>query len=115
MILEGLNPEQRHERWTGSSFRNRREVIQRALEGLGLKSRALRMHGVQRQVFLYPLAYNTYAWLRREEENLDWYPAGSEDLSRWWRIRWAIPRSERDSSWQDFRPDDWLLYSKGVS
>lgn len=102
---------ERHPRWPGNSFRNRREVIHRALEGLGLDSRALRVHGVRRQVFLYPLAENSYAWLAGQDPLLDWHPADADDLSAWWRRRWAIPRSEREGSWQDFRPNEWLLYN----
>jgi hypothetical protein len=101
---------ERHPRWRGESFRNRREVIHRALEGLGLDSRALRIHGVRRQVFLYPLADNSYAWLRGDEHHLNWYPGEVDALARWWRRRWAIPRSERDQRWLSFEPFEWLLY-----
>jgi hypothetical protein len=45
----------RHERWGGDGFRNRREVLQRALALLGFDSEALRVHGVRRQVLAAPL------------------------------------------------------------
>jgi hypothetical protein len=106
---------ERHPRWRGKSFRNRREVIHRALEGLGLDSRALRIHGVRRQVFLYPLAANSYPWLRGEERHLDWHPGEVDDLSRWWRQRWAIPRSEREETWLNFEPNEWFLYKETTS
>lgn len=101
----------RHERWTGDGFRNRREVIQRALEALGLDSRALRTHGVKRQVFLHALASNSYAWLRGEAAELDWYEQSADELGDWWLTRWALPRAERDDSWRTFEPEAWRLFS----
>jgi len=103
---------QRHARWTGDGFRNRREVIQRALDGLGFDSRLLRVHGVRRQVFHNPLATNSCAWLRGETTELDWKKsADAATLSDWWRNRWAVPRSERDRSWRESRASEWSLYS----
>jgi len=114
-FVHSVDPEraatQRHERWTGDGFRNRREVIQRALDGLGFDSRILRVHGVRRQVFHNPLASNSYEWLRGDDTELHWHPAATDALSAWWRERWAIPRSERETSWCDVRANAWRLYS----
>lgn len=102
----------RHANWTGAGFRNRREVIQRALTALGFRSRALRYHGVRRQVFLNPLASNSYEWLRGETRHLNWLAAEPDDLAAWWRRRWAIPRSLADQSWQLERASNWALYEQ---
>ena len=104
-------PSHRHERWTGGGFRNRREVIQRSLEGLGLDSRALRTHGVKRQVFLNPLAENAYAWLRGEDQQLRWQTHTTEELGEWWKTRWALPRAARDVRWRSFEPASWRLFT----
>lgn len=104
-------PSHRHERWTGGGFRNRREVIQRSLEGLGLDSRALRAHGVKRQVFLNPLAENSYAWLRGEDAQLRWQDHTAAQLGEWWKARWALPRSTRDARWRSFEPESWRLFT----
>lgn len=104
---------QRHERWTGEGFRNRREVVQRALDGLGFDSRLLRVHGVRRQVFANRVATNSYEWLRGEADALDWRSQDVAELSAWWRTRWAVPRSQRDGSWRDQRAADWSLYECG--
>jgi hypothetical protein len=101
---------QRHERWTGQTFRNRREVIQRALDGLGYDSRKLRIHGVRRQVFLAPLAVNALEWLRGESEALDWRTLDCRSLGTWWLDRWAIRRAARVRDWQRFEPESWRLY-----
>lgn len=105
------SPSHRHARWTGEGFRNRREVIQRSLEGLGLDSRALRTHGVKREVFLHPLAENSFAWLRGDEQELRWHGHSVEELGRWWRTRWAEPRAAREGRWRAFEPDQWRLFT----
>jgi hypothetical protein len=101
----------RHERWPGGkSFRNRREVIQRALDALGMDSRRMRVHGVRRQVFLAPLAANACAWLRGETTELAWRTWSAEEMASWWRERWAMGRAERVSAWRKFDPTDLRLY-----
>lgn len=102
---------QRHERWTGTTFRNRREVIQRALDSLGFDSRKLRVHGVRRQVFTAPLAVNAFTWLRGEADSLEFSELGCEELGTWWRQRWALGRAERVSTWRAFESGDWRLYT----
>lgn len=99
----------RHEQW-GQGFRNRREVIQRGLRAVGLSPSRFRMHGVQREVFLAPLAHNSLAWLRGEQEQLDWVTSPTADLAAWWTRRWMNARSERASAWQEFDPESWRLY-----
>ncbi len=101
----------RHERWGAPGFRNRREVIQKALQALGLPSRAMRFHGVQREVFLNPLARNSYSYLRGDEHDLDFFDDAADDVAAFWRERWALPRSQRDTSWLSFDPNTWRLYT----
>lgn len=101
----------RHQRWGASGFRNRREVIQKALHGLDLPARALRFHGVQREVFMTPLARNAYEYLRGETDELDFFNESVDEISSFWRKRWAVPRSQRDASWSAFEPESWRLYS----
>jgi hypothetical protein len=104
----------RHKRWTGTSFRNRREVIQRALDALGYH-RQLRMHGIRRQVFVAPLMGNTPALLRGEATEPAWSTLSVDELSGWWRKRWAVPRSTRNTEWQEFDPCSWRLWQSRSS
>jgi Domain of unknown function (DUF4338) len=99
----------RHERWTGDSFRNRREVLQRALEALDLPSRQLRVHGVQRQVFVAPFACNAREFLCGSERRLDWQCLSTRELASHWRERWAIPRVER-TGMPEFDAESWRLW-----
>lgn len=102
----------RHERWGSPGFRNRREVLQLSLGALGFDSRALRSHGVQRQVFLNRLADNADSYLRGEDSELRARNSSSvEELAAWWSSRWAIPRSRKDVSWLSADPDDWRLFA----
>lgn len=102
---------QRHQQWGGTSFRNRREVVQRALLELGLDGRRLRAHGVQRQLFLGATAENSEEFLRGEAGTLGGRAGNTVDeLAEWWKHRWAVPRAGRETSWRDFRAESWQLY-----
>ena len=104
---------QRHERWPGyeaGSPRSRRAVFDCALTALGFDPKALRLHGVQRQVFVAPLMANASSFLRGEDSEPDWSDLPSSDLVRWWRDRWAVPRACRDDTWRGFHPETWRLW-----
>lgn len=94
----------------GTGFRNRREVIHRALPHLGLNARALRMHGVRREVFLTELASNSLAWLRGEDHDLEWNTQPASNIGAWWRTRWALARSRSTPGWREFDPNSWRLW-----
>ncbi len=100
----------RHASW-GDGFRNRREVIQRGLSAVGLSPTRFRMHGVQREVFLAPLAHNSEAWLRGDEDTLDWTTAPTAELAEWWKTTWMLGRSTRVDDWRSFDPETWRLWS----
>jgi hypothetical protein len=99
----------RHERWPGEGFRNRREVLQRALEALDLPSRQLRVHGIQRQVFVAPLARNAKEFLCGADKRLDWQCLAPRELALYWRERWAVSRVEREGL-PEFDPESWRLW-----
>jgi hypothetical protein len=100
----------RHAKWPRGTFRNRREVIQRALDDIGLNSRALRVHGIRRQIYCAPLASNTREWLRGDCAQLDFTVRPTIELATWWKSRWGIPRSGRITAWKDFNPVTWQLW-----
>ena len=66
---------------------------------------------MQREVFLNPLASNTYAYLLGETDELDFHDDSVADISDFWRERWAQPRSRRDMAWLAFDPQTWKLYT----
>jgi Domain of unknown function (DUF4338) len=105
----------RHERWTGSGFRNRREVIQRSLDALGLDSYQLRAHGIRRQVFIAPLMANAAGYLAGSQSEPEWRTRSVDDLSAWWRGRWGVRRAATDKGWRSFDPVSWLLWPDEVA
>jgi hypothetical protein len=104
---EGVS--QRHENW-GTGFRNRREVIQRAMRLLSLDPNRMRVHGVRREVFLSEMANNSIEWLKNQESELDWRTLDQDDISSWWLQRWATPRAASATEWRNFDRSTWALY-----
>lgn len=103
---------QRHTGWGGTSFRNRREVIQVALRELGLDGRRLRSHGVRRELFVGFTAPNAGDFLRGETDTLDRREHNTvDDVSDWWKTRWAIPRAGRTPQWRHADPAGWRLFT----
>jgi hypothetical protein len=111
-FARAANPDgktQRHERWTGNSFRNRREVVTKALDALGLPSRRLRIHGIRRQIYVAPMATNATEFLRGEQLKLQVSTWPVEELAAYWRQRWAVPRAHR-IGFADIEHSTWELW-----
>lgn len=96
-------------RWKKSGARNRREVVQRALEALGLESRQLRVHGIRRQVFLAPTLHNAAEHLRTGEPP-EPIARSVQAAGSHWRARWCLPRAARASGTNAFEPRTWRLW-----
>jgi hypothetical protein len=99
----------KHGRW-GEGFRNRRELLRKALPLLGL-SRELIYHGVQREIFAAPLATNTAEFLRGEHQRLKPYARSASELFTWFRERWLLPRAARDERYRVFEAESFRLWS----
>ena len=97
-----LRPTAKHARW-GGGWRNRREVVRRTLSELDL-SPDMVYHGVQRELFVAPLAHNARQFLRGQHKNLRPYKAPADDLFAAFRTRWLLPRAERDQRYRAFDP-----------
>jgi hypothetical protein len=106
--VENCDATAKHTRW-GDGFRNRRELVRKALPLLGL-SRELVYHGVQREIFVAPLASNTAAFLRGEHNRLRPYRRTAEELFQWFRERWLLPRAARDDRYRAFEPETYRLW-----
>ena len=79
-----------HESW-GSGFRNRQEVVQKALGNLGLPKSWLN-HGIKREIYVARLAENTDAFLRGDDSKLSYYNQPISELFKWYRERWLLDR-----------------------
>lgn len=103
-------PTAKQEKW-GTGFRNRRELVRKALSKLGF-SGGLLNHGIKRQLFAVPLAKNGRQFLRGEHTKLRYYTMSFDDIAIFWRKRWLLPRAIRDKSFQDFRSEMYRLWKK---
>lgn len=106
--LEHCEATAKHSLW-GTGFRNRRELVRKTLPLLGL-SRELGYHGIEREIFVAPLAADTTAFLRGDQQGLQRYHRSAADLFEWFRERWLLPRAVRDSRYRAFEPDDYRLW-----
>jgi Druantia protein DruA len=103
-------PTAKQSRW-GHGFRNRREVVRKVLLSVGLPTDWL-YHGVQREIFLVPLARNTRRFLRGEHSRLQWYHQPAQDLFEWFKERWLLPRASWDKRYKDFVLCNYRLWKE---
>jgi hypothetical protein len=104
---------ERHTDW-GTGFRNRSEVVRKCLRDLGISGK-WRVHGVERQVFVAKMAANASEFLCGQEYDLSPINLPMDGLFGFFRERWLLPRSERDTQYRSFRPEMYALWSTGVS
>ena len=100
-----------HASW-GSGFRNRQEVVKKALAKLGLPS-DWHNHGIKREIYVAPLAKNTREFLRGEDRELYYYNQPMSELFNWFHKRWLLPRSKWDLRYKDWEPEKWKLWTGG--
>ena len=102
-------PAAKNMRW-GAGWRSRRELVRAVLPILGL-SRELVYHGVEREVFVVPLAENAREFLCARASELTPYRMTAEELFAWFRERWLLPRARRDFRYQDFDANTLRIWS----
>ena len=97
-----------HESW-GAGFRNRQEVVQKALGKLGLPKSWLN-HGIYREIYVAPLAENTRAFLCGNDSDLNYYDQPVSELFQWYREKWLLPRSEQNEIYKQWNPQELELW-----
>ena len=107
---EHCEPTAKQKRW-GTGFRNRREVIKKCLPALGLASDWI-YHGIEREVFVVPLARNTREFLRGQHGQLAWHHQSEGQIFEYFRDRWMLPRVAWDKRFASWSKDDWRIWSK---
>jgi len=105
---EHCKPTAKQGRW-GTGFRNRREVIKKCLSALGLSSDWV-YHGIEREVFVVPLARNTREFLQGQHTQLQWYVHSIAELFEFFRDRWMLPRARWDRRYCGFDPESYRLW-----
>jgi hypothetical protein len=105
-------PSERHEAWGGGTgFRNRREVIRKTLMSVGLTSELV-YHGVQREVFIVPVASNAREYLCGRHKRLRQRTYPMAELFDYFRARWLLPRAARDARYLDVSSNDYRLWGE---
>jgi hypothetical protein len=105
---EQCDPTAKQSKW-GTGFRNRREVIRKSLLAIGLSGDWL-YHGIEREVFVVPLARNTREFLRGEHQRLRWYDHSQTELVEHFKDRWLLRRAAWDNRFMSWSRDDWRIW-----
>lgn len=110
LVRHYVQPTAKHASW-GTGFRNRREVVRKGLQILGL-SNDWSNHGVQREVFVIPLGTNTREFLSGRDRALWSYDLPAVRLYEFFRRRWLIPNLDRTDSpaFKGFSPENYALW-----
>jgi hypothetical protein len=102
------SPTAKHKEW-GNGFRNRREIIKKCLPAIGLSSDWL-YHGIEREIFVVPLAWNTREFLRGQHSRLKWHGQSETQIFEYFRSRWLLPRTHTNQRYKDWHPENWRLW-----
>jgi hypothetical protein len=93
----------------GKGFRNRREVIGKCLQELGLPNK-LAYHNVSREVFAAPCGAGSLEFLRNERKRPQFFDWNTSSLFDVFRDRWLLSRAERDCMYKAFTRDQYRLW-----
>lgn len=112
-VVHHCTPTMRHKSW-GNGFRNKREIVIRCLDVLGLP-RSFARHGIKREVFAAPLGKKAQEYLRGESKQVQFYDWPLAVLFEKFRSRWLLPRAERMLEWKNFRRESYLIWRNDPS
>ena len=107
-LVSYYNPASRKKKEWGTGFRNKREVVLKALTILKIP-RSYCRHGVKREQFLIPLAIN-YKDALCKNDKPDYYNISVSEISEFMKKRWVIPRAARDPSFKKWNKKSYLLW-----
>lgn len=80
-------------------------LINQGLKSLGIEHGS--QHGVKRAVYLFPFASNLKDVIAENSEP-EWYSRSEDDISNFWKSRWALPRAARDTSYKEFTQERYI-------
>jgi hypothetical protein len=69
-------------------------------------------HGIEREVFVVPLARNAREFLQGQHTRLLWHRQTETQLFEHFRDRWMLPRASWDDSFKSWSKDEWAIWSK---
>ena len=77
-------------------------VARAALEDIGIDGNSILKHGIEREVYVIPLADNWKEVLSGRQKRVLSLTRSAAEISRFCLSRWIVPRSNRDKSFQSF-------------
>lgn len=80
-------------------------LIDQALQHLGFTSGAT--HGIQRAVYLFPLVKNLTEIILKSRRPICVH-RDINQITNFWKIRWALPRAQRDKRYLDFNGEEFI-------
>jgi len=80
-------------------------LIRKAFMEIGL-SPDLLMHGIRREVFIIPLAYNYKEFLKGKHKKPRYIHRSVQEVAEFCKERWIIPRAKRDDRYLEFKRED---------
>jgi hypothetical protein len=89
----------------GAGPSKKMRLIGQGLKTLGISHGS--RHGVKRAVYLFPFAANLKEVIAENKEP-EWYSRTEDDIASFWKTRWAIPRSERNSAYKEFTKEGYI-------
>ena len=95
-----------HQFGNGPNWRIR--LLRVGLESIGLNAEYILKHGIQREVYVMPIASNSRDFLAGKDRELVFNHRSVEEISNLAKGRWIVPRAHRDPSYREFRRERFL-------
>lgn len=92
-------------RGMGYGTSRKRQLLRICFDHFGLKH--YEYHGIKREIYLFSLVENIREVIDRKEKP-KWSTSPLENLVKYWKDRWAIPRSIRKNDWENFSVNDYI-------
>jgi len=93
------------QRGYGSGPSRKMRLIDHALKLLGFDDGAT--HGIKRAVYIFPLAKNLSDVIQNNKKP-KFYHRTINELTEFWKQRWALPRVNKDSSYLEFKGERFI-------
>ena len=93
----------------GSGPSRKMRLIDQAMECLGIANGT--SHGIQRAVYLFPLAKNLQDVIQKNKRPV-WIDRSISDVTNYWRNRWSVPRIKNRKEYLDFSADKFIKQTK---
>jgi len=89
----------------GSGPSRKLRLISQSLQALGFQNGS--DHGIKRAVYLFPFAKNLNDVIQKKARP-KWNHYTIKELTNYWKVRWAIPKIQKDISYREFNGNSFV-------